>query len=246
MKVTLEVCVDRAESAKAAALGGADRLEICGALGVGGVTPSLGLVEQCREQAPALNHMVMVRPHEGNFCYDDGDRATMLKDLRLFQRAGVDGIVFGALMPDLSIDTATCRQLIDAARPLEITFHRAFDMAREPLRALDDLLQLGVDRVLTSGQVRSAEAGIPLLRRLVEASAGALSVMPGAGISHVNVGTIVRATGAHEIHLSGSRREPPVGNQQVMFGRDSRVTESERILAARRAIDETGETSQGH
>ena len=238
--IALEVCIDRLSSALAAVRGGADRLEVCGALGSDGVTPSMGLLEQCVE-LPGVSRMAMVRPHEGGFCYDASDLQTMLKDIQKFKAAGAEGVVFGVLCEDGSVDCENCRRLIDEAQPMQVTFHRAFDITPDPLRALDALLELGCDRLLTSGQAALAIDGTPLIRELVARSADRMTIIAGTGISAANVQQLLEATGVGEIHLSGSVQEKLVGElvggKEVAFGRHSQVTQEGKIRAVRQAID---------
>ncbi|MFM7074129.1 MAG: copper homeostasis protein CutC [Planctomycetota bacterium] len=202
-RVRLEICVDRLDSALAALEGGADRIEVCGALACGGVTPSAALISACVKLAP-LEVMVMIRPHAGSFCYSPADLAVMERDIVAARQAGAHGVVFGALTPDRRIDIGACRRLMAAAGPLTTTFHRAFDMTRDPRAALDGLIELGVGRVLSSGQNSTAIAGAALLRSLVERSAGRIVVMPGAGVSAVNAVELLDSTGASELHASAS------------------------------------------
>lgn len=220
----LEVCIDSIESAAAAQRGGANRLEICAALTLGGITPSCGLIEQCRELG-GLDLMVMIRPHGGGFCYDGGAIDTMLCDIRVAQRLGVRGVVIGALTASGQIDVDACRRLIDAARPLEVTFHRAFDETTDPWRALDELVELGVDRLLTSGQASTAADGAPLIRKMVERVGSRISVMPGGGIHAGNVVELVRATGVVEVHASAS---------ELVASR--RITRADRVRSIVEAI----------
>ena len=188
----LEICNDRLESAFAAKAGGADRIEVCGVLGAGGITPSYGLVEQCVELG-GVDVMVMIRPHAGGFCYGADEVKTMLRDLRAAKELGVHGIVVGALRTDGRIDRDVCLRLIEAARPISITFHRAFDLTPDPLEALDTLLGMGVDRLLTSGQAASAMEGAQLIRDLVKRAGNGLCVMAGAGMGPQNIAAIVIA-----------------------------------------------------
>lgn len=199
----LEICIDRIESAQAAMAGGADRIEVCGALDVGGITPSYGLVEQCVERGN-VEVMMMIRPHAGGFCYESAEVDTVLRDLRVAQKLHVQGVVLGVLHRDGRIDRDLCRRLIDVARPLSITFHRAFDLTPDPLEALDCLLELGIDRLLTSGQAASAREGTPLIHELVRRAGTALSVIAGGGIQPRDIVPLIRATGVREIHASAS------------------------------------------
>ena len=200
----VEACVDSVTGALAAVAGGAGRLELCTGLVEGGLTPSAGLVAAARERIAVPIH-VLIRPRSGDFLYDADERTVMLRDIAGAKRLGVDGVVLGALDPGGRLDSECTHRKVDAARPLAVTFHRAFDLARDPAEALDALMALGVERVLTSGQAASAEAGIPVIARMVAQSAGRLAVMAGGGINEGNAARIARETGVAEIHVRGSR-----------------------------------------
>ena len=200
----LEICAGSVESAIAARDGGAKRIELCAALEVGGVTPSAGLIAEARKiEGLILN--VIIRPRGGDFLYNEYEVACMTEDIRTCKRLGADGVVIGALTADGDIDTATCKKLIEAAEGMSITFHRAFDMCRDPYEALEELVSLGCDRVLTSGQAPTAEAGIPLLKQLAEQAKGRIIIMPGCGVNSSNAATILKDTGATEIHASARK-----------------------------------------
>ncbi len=199
----LEICIETISSAIAAKDGGADRIEVCSALGVGGVTPSLGLVEQCVALG-SIGVMAMVRPHGGDFCYSADEVSAMCRDIRQFKEEGVQGVVFGALTPEGKIDRRACERLMEAARPLEVTFHRAFDKTTHPMAALDDLLQLGFERLLTSGQAKTAVEGAALIRRLVEHAGERLSIIVGGGVRPENVAALL-STGSKEFHASARK-----------------------------------------
>ncbi|TWU09821.1 copper homeostasis protein CutC [Allorhodopirellula heiligendammensis] len=242
MSVVLEVCVDSYASAAAAKAGGADRLEVCNALTVGGTTPSFGLVEQCVAQLE-MPVMMMIRPHDGGFVYDRDDLDTMLSDIKVAKSIGVHGVVFGALTPERRLDRTSCLRLIEAAGSLKTTFHRAFDLVSEPLAVLRELELLGIDRVLTSGQRATALAGAPLIRRLTE-RAVALSVLAGAGVNAENARQLVELTGVREIHASASvvaRGEQ--AHDEIAFGSQRRITCSDRVRAIKDAIRNLASTT---
>lgn len=200
----LEICAGSVESAIAARDGGAQRIELCAALEIGGVTPSAGIIAEARKvEGISLN--VIIRPRGGDFLYNSYEAESMIYDIQLCKKLGVDGVVIGALTADGDIDTALCRRLIDAADGMSVTFHRAFDMCRNPQQALEELIALGCDRVLTSGQATTAEAGIRLLKELVEQAAGRISIMPGCGVNSGNAARILQETGATEIHASARK-----------------------------------------
>lgn len=197
----LEVCAGDLASAVAAAQGGAQRIELCSALQLDGLTPSSETIEAVR-RIEGLKLHVLIRPREGDFVYDEAEANSMLRDIRLAHQLGADGVVIGALTPDGDIDVPLCRRLVDAAQGMQITFHRAFDKSRNPYQALEDIIALGCTRLLTSGQAPTAEAGIPLLRQLVLQAKDRIIIMPGAGVTPTNARRILDATGATEIHGS--------------------------------------------
>lgn len=200
----LEICAGSVESAIAARDGGAQRIELCAALEIGGVTPSAGVITEARKvEGLVLN--VIIRPRGGDFLYSEHEIACMEQDIRKCAELGVDGVVIGALTAEGDIDTTTCKRLIAAADGMSITFHRAFDMCRNPKEALEQLISLGCHRVLTSGQAATAEAGIPLLKELVEQAAGRIIIMPGCGVNSSNAAAILQSTGACEIHASARK-----------------------------------------
>ena len=201
---TLEICAGSVESAIAARDGGAQRIELCAALEVGGVTPSAGLIAQARK-VEGLTLNVIIRPRGGDFLYNDYEAACMEQDIHTCKQLGIDGVVIGALTAEGDIDTVTCKRLIAAADGMSVTFHRAFDMCRDPRKALEELIAMGCNRVLTSGQAATALAGAPLLKELVEQAAGRIVIMPGCGVNSSNAGAILKATGATEIHASARR-----------------------------------------
>ena len=200
----LEICAGSVESAVAARDGGAQRIELCAALEVGGVTPSAGLIAEARK-IDGLTLNVIIRPRGGDFLYNEYETACMEQDIRTCKQLGVDGVVIGALTPDGDIDTVLCKRLIAAANGMSITFHRAFDMCRDPKKALEELIAMGCDRVLTSGQAATAEAGIPLLKELVQQAGRRIIIMPGCGVNSNNAAAILSATGATEIHASARK-----------------------------------------
>jgi copper homeostasis protein len=197
----IEICAGDIQSAQAAVQGGAQRIELCSALPLDGLTPSAGLIKAARSLEGIKLH-VLIRPREGDFVYDATETDIMLHDISLAKQFGADGVVIGALTPDGDIDIPTCRRLIEATEGMQVTFHRAYDRARNPHRALEEIIALGCTRLLTSGQAPTAEAGIPLLRELVHQANGRIIIMPGAGVNPANARHILDATGANEIHGS--------------------------------------------
>lgn len=217
MSLIFEACVDSAEAAMAAEIGGAHRVELCSDLLEGGLTPSHGTLRVARERLH-IGIMAMVRPRGGDFCYTDTEFAVMREDLLAAREAGVSGVVFGILNPDGTIDRDRTAELVALARPLPVTFHRAFDVTRDPYEALATLVELGVERVLTSGQEPTAVEGLDVLARLVKRAAGRIIVMPGGGITERNVARVAAGSGAGEIHFASL--EPREGR---MLYRNPRV-----------------------
>lgn len=199
MTVLFESCIDSHDAALASAGGGAGRVELCARLDVGGTTPGAALIERCAASL-AIPVFVMIRPRGGDFAYDAGDVAAMADDIRAAAAAGAHGVVFGALRPDATIDAGIMRRLIDVARPLPVTCHKAIDATRDPIEALEALLALGVDRVLTSGGADTAVSGAATIARMVARAGDALVVMAGGGVRATNVAAIVQQTGVREVH----------------------------------------------
>lgn len=198
----LEVCAGDIASVFAAKQGGAYRVELCSALGEGGVTPSAGAIAEAVSTGIKVN--VLIRPRSGDFLYNEAEKQVMIADVRYAASAGANGVVIGALTPEGDVDLSLCHELVMAAEGLEVTFHRAFDRCREPQRALEDIIALGCTRLLTSGQAADALTGAPLIETLVRQAAGRISIMPGCGVNVSNVAQIVSATGVWEVHSSAS------------------------------------------
>lgn len=199
MSVILETVCASARDCEQAAAGGADRIELCAAMVVGGLTPSLGTLIEARRRT-GLPIMCMVRPRPGAFGYDDAEVDTMCRDAELFAANGASGIVFGFLTADCAVDVPRTRRLVEAAGPVETVFHRAFDLVAEPFAALDALIEAGVRRVLTGGRERSAIEGAELIRALVERAVGRIEILPGGGVRASNVADLVRRTGVTAVH----------------------------------------------
>jgi copper homeostasis protein len=217
-QILIEVCVDSVASATAAVRGGAERIELCGSLIEGGITPSAGLIAATRSAVSADLH-VMIRPRGGDFCYEADELEIMRRDIKIAQQLRVNGIVFGILDLDGNVDVVRTRQLVHEARPLSVTFHRAFDMTADLFRALDDLRAAAVDRVLTSGGESTCLEGLDKIHQLVTQAEGKIVVMAGGGIKPENARALVEQTGVTEIHV-GLRSAVP----SPMLHRNSRVT----------------------
>ena len=213
----LEIAANSAASALAAQAGGADRIELCTALEVGGLTPTHAQIAMARERVD-LPIYVLIRPRAGDFVYSDLEFETMERDIRNCAALGCDGVVIGALDAEGHVDVPRCRTLIAAAGTLGVTFHRAFDVSRDPRRALEDIVALRCERVLSSGARDSALAGAALLRELVVQAGGRITVMPGASIDDTNIATIRTLTGAREFHASAKRQMPSRRNQDSRSG----------------------------
>jgi copper homeostasis protein len=203
----LEIAANSPASALAAQEGGADRIELCTALEVGGLTPTHAQIALARERVN-LPIYVLIRPRAGDFVYSELEFETMERDIRNCAALGGNGVVIGALDAEGHVDVPRCRALIAAAGKMGVTFHRAFDMSRDPRRALEDIIALRCERVLSSGARESALAGAALLRDLVVQAAGRIAVMPGAGIEAATIAAIRTLTGALEFHASGKRQMP--------------------------------------
>lgn len=201
----IEVCATNIQSAIAAQRAGAQRIELCCAIDGGGLTPSPGLLREARKQLSiAVN--VLIRPREGNFCYDEREISIMLDDIRFCREAGADGVVIGALDASGRLDVPAMQAMLGAAQGMDVTCHRAIDYAADPFEAMETLIALGVRRILSSGQAVSAYEGRFLLQKMVEKAAGRIIVMPGAGISINNIREIKAVTGAKEFHLTGRKK----------------------------------------
>ncbi len=197
----LEVCTASLQSVAAAKAGGAQRIELCSALSEDGLTPSYGMIEKAREIGPEKMH-VLIRPRCGDFVYCEDEVQCMISDIKMCKKLGVDGVVIGALTPQNDIDIPTCKRLVSAAEGMQITFHRAFDQCRKPLEALEQIIDLGCHRLLTSGQAPSAMEGIDLLNTLETLADKRIVIMPGAGVNEDNASIILSKTGTTEIHGS--------------------------------------------
>lgn len=203
MKTLLEVCTGSLASVEAAAEGGAERIELCAALPLDGLTPSLGTIRLVRQRWPQLRIHVLVRPREGDFVYSQAELRAMALDIEA-AKPYADGFVGGALTPEGDIDMMATEVLVRQSGDKPFTFHRAFDHCRQPLVALEQLIGLGCSRILTSGQQPTALAGIDLLRRLNDVSSGRIIIMPGGGVNAENARLILDQTGCSEIHGSCS------------------------------------------
>jgi copper homeostasis protein len=198
--MVLEVCIDSVESALAAQEGGATRVELCGDLAHGGTTPSKEMVTSVREHV-AIPISVMVRPRPGGFCYSQIEFDVMRRDVEMMKQLGANGVVLGLLAADGAVDVDRTQILVKTARPMSVTFHRAFDECKDLLQALDILRNLGVERVLTSGGKKEISEGLPEVARLVKKSSGSIKIMAGGGVRFENVLEVVKRTNVDELHV---------------------------------------------
>ncbi|HEY6448309.1 MAG TPA: copper homeostasis protein CutC [Acidobacteriaceae bacterium] len=226
----LEICVDSVESATAAARGGAQRVELCSALGEGGVTPSAGLIRAVRH-AVSIDIFLIIRPRAGDFLYTDHDFDVMQDDIREAKSLGVNGLALGLLTSDGQIDLDRTRRLVELARPLEVTFHRAFDLAHDLDRALEDVIASGAERILTSGGEASAVRGTDRISHLRQQAGDRIRIMAGGGIRRSNVRKLVERTGIRDVHTSLNNTVHAAsqnGNARVRIG--SHPGENARFL----------------
>lgn len=234
----IEVCIDSVTSALNAQQGGADRVELCDNLFEGGTTPSAGCIEVVRESI-TIGLQVIIRPRGGDFLYDDREFAMMKKDIEVAKDLGADGVVIGLLTAQGHIDRDRTQELITLARPMNVTFHRAFDMTVDPFQVLEDLIALGVDRLLTSGQRASAWDGVELIKALVEQAEDRVIIMPGGGVDENNIAAIAQRTGVRECHVSGRTSVESAmvhRNHQAFMGGTLRLPEYERKVASPQRI----------
>lgn len=244
-KYILESCVDSVESALAAAKGGADRLELCANLIIGGTTPSPALFEEIRKVSPIRIH-ALIRPRFGDFCYTDYEYAMIRREVAMYREMGAEGVVIGILNPDGSLNMEQMEILMEEAGGMSVTLHRAFDVCRDPFEALDQAKKLGIHTILTSGQKNSASAGRDLLKELTERAGDAIDIMAGGGVNAQVIRELAPYTGAHVFHMSGkitldSRME--YRREGVNMGLPSLSefeiwrTKAENIRAAREVLD---------
>lgn len=201
MHYTFEICANSAESCVAAQAGGAHRVELCASMPEGGTTPSFGEIRLARKLIDIRLH-VIIRPRGGDFLYTPLELDIMEEDIHMARQAGADGVVFGCLTPEGDLDMPAMRRLMKISEGMSVTFHRAFDYVRSPEQVLEQLIDLGVNRVLTSGQQPTAMQGASLLAELVRQAAGRIVIMPGCGVNEWNIAELAACTGASEFHFS--------------------------------------------
>ncbi len=244
--MTCEIVVYNIESALKAQEGGADRIELCDNPGEGGTTPSYGTIEAVRQNV-SLDVFVMIRPRGGDFCYNNYEFYSMKRDISQCQKISVDGVVFGILNPDGTLDKKRCKELIDKARPLKVTCHRAFDMTRDPFKALEDCINVGFDRILTSGHQAQALKGADLIGELIKRANGRIAIMPGSGVNENTVQEILSKCKATEIHFSATSsresgmiyRNPSIAGMGSDEGSEFKVrtVDPDRVRAIRKLAE---------
>lgn len=219
MSFKLEICCGSLDDVINAQKGGADRVELNSALFLGGLTPSIGLVRQAKMLGIPM--MVMVRPREGAFCYTDAEFECMLSDIKAFTEEKISGLVFGVLLPDGSVDEKRCAELVEASGDCVKVFHRAFDVVPDWKKAMDQIIKLGFDRILTSGQAENSIDGAETIKEMIEYAAGRIEILPGGGIRAHNIARLLEITGCKQVHASAGsifKDTSCDGNPRVHFG----------------------------
>jgi copper homeostasis protein len=244
--MTIEIVVYNIDSALRAQEGGADRIELCDNPAEGGTTPSFGTIEAVRQNVN-MDVYVMIRPRGGDFHYSNYEFHCMKRDIDQCQKISVDGVVFGILNADGTLDKKRCKELIDRARPLRVTCHRAFDMTSDPFQTLEDCIEVGFHRILTAGHQTTALKGVDLIAQLITKANGRIAIMPGSGVNENTVEELVRTTKATEIHFSATAFRDSVmqyRNQAIAgMGSDEgaefkyRTVDPERVRAMRKLAE---------
>ncbi|MDR0844976.1 MAG: copper homeostasis protein CutC [Tannerella sp.] len=235
----IEICANSAQSCVEAEAGGAKRVELCAGIPEGGTTPSYGEIRTTQLLTSSIDINVIIRPRGGDFLYTPAEEQSMLYDIELAKQLGVHGVVFGCLTKEGDIDISLMRRLIKAAKPLSVTCHRAFDVCRDPLAALEQLIDLGCDRILTSGQQPDAVKGIPLIAELVRRANGRIIIMPGCGVREDNITRIAAETGATEFHTSARSvlySQMTYRNEHVPMGSSAVTSEFETLQTDRSKV----------
>ena len=204
----IEICCSSLEEVLEAERAGAYRVELCSALALGGLTPSCGVIRSVVEAVKTIKVNVLIRVREGGFCYNEEEIDAMCRDIEFCREVGVDGVVIGALPAEGNIDIEACRRMKAVAQGMSVTFHRAFDVCSDCERALEDIISLGCDRLLTSGMEQDAEQGVKHIAELVEQAAGRIIIMPGAGIRTNNIAWFEKMTAATEFHSTAAANVP--------------------------------------
>lgn len=235
----LEICCGDIESVMAAVSVGADRIELCSALEAGGITPSYGLIKKAISLRKATRVHVLIRPREGDFVYSPEEVDIMVADIAAARECGAQGVVIGALLPDGSIDMQACRRMMEAAEGMSVNFHRAFDMCAHWRKSLEDIIALGCDRILTSGQANSAVEGIAVLKELRQLAGKRIIITGASGVNPQNAMTLLERAGLDELHASAREKigsSMTYRNEGVAMGADgadeySRKVTSQQIVS---------------
>lgn len=238
-KRIIEVCANSAQSCVEAELGGATRVELCAAIPEGGTTPSYGEIKTAQELTSKIDINIIIRPRGGDFLYTKAEIKAMLYDIQMAKDLQVHGVVFGCLTKDGDIDVDLLQRFMEAAKPLSVTFHRAFDVCRDPFKALEQIIEAGCDRILTSGQEKDAVTGIPLLAKLVKQAGDRIIIMPGCGVREDNIAQIEAATGAREFHTSARRvvfSKMQYRKERVPMGSSAVTSEFETVETDRNKV----------
>ena len=226
-------------SCSAAQQHGANRIELCANPHEGGTTPSYGMIEVARQHT-SIELFPIIRPRGGDFLYSELEFRSMTADIRQCRQLGCDGVVIGMLRKDGSVDTERCAELIGNAGPMQVTFHRAFDRVRDPLAALEDIIELGCARILTSGQHPNVDLGREMLRTLVETAGDRITIMPGSGVRSSNVAELAQFTGARAFHSSARSRHPSAmeyTNPAMAERLESVSIDPDEVIELRRILD---------
>ena len=219
-RVLLEICCGSIDDAIEAEKGGAGRVELCSALFLGGLTPSVGTIQEAKRRLK-IPIMVMVRPRGGGFCYTEAEMATMERDAEAAIENGADGVVFGILQSDGGIDLARCRRIRQLIGKRQAVFHRAFDVTPDPFEALEQLVDLNMTRILTSGQKESVPEGVQLIKSLIERAGDRIEILPGGGIQLWNAKEVIERTGCRQVHLTAAGTASDSSTQarpEITFG----------------------------
>ena len=235
----LEICANSVQSCVEAERGGARRVELCAAIPEGGTTPSYGMVRMAQKKTSHLDINIIIRPRGGDFLYTEAEIETMLMDIEMAKQLQVHGVVFGCLTKEGDVDVPLMSRLIATSKPLSVTCHRAFDVCREPFVALEQLIALGCDRILTSGQQPDAVRGIPLIRELVKRANDRIIIMPGCGVREDNITRIEAETGAKEFHTSARSivcSQMEYRNESVPMGSSIVTSEFETVQTERHKV----------
>lgn len=242
---TLEVCVDSVESALAAKQGGADRIELCANLVIGGTTPCAGLFEEIQKECGIRTH-VLIRPRYGDFCYTDYEFRVIRREVRRFRKLGADGVVIGILKPDGTLNLEQMRVLMEEAGEMSVTLHRAFDVCRDPFETMEQAKELGICTILTSGQRNQCREGVKLLKELAAREEGKITIQAGSGVDAAVIRELQPLTGIRAFHMSGKRA---LDSSMIFRRRDVNMglpafseyeifrTDPEKVREARRVLD---------